>query len=87
MFQKQDPDYQGFTGTLKTDLRIGMGALVEVEVSYLDDEFVDIKVMYRGVDIADPIGNEGHNEIHKNIDANWRTLVQQAIREQKHEEH
>lgn len=84
MFKKQDPDYVGFTGTLKTDLRLGEGdALVEVELKIVDDETVEYLVMYRGVDVTDLMHLTQLGKIDAYFDNKWQELIQNSKQEAK----
>lgn len=77
----QDPDFKAWSGTIKTDMQIGQGALVEVEATFDDGDMMDITVMYRGVDIADTLNDVGQAEIDRHIDKHWRRLVRESERE------
>lgn len=87
MFENQDPDYRGFSGIIKTDLRIGMGGLVEVEATYDDDEPQEMTITYRGLEVGDILGSEAVDEIQKHIEKNWSKLVQDAIWERKNDQY
>lgn len=75
---KQNPHHTGWSGTIKTDMEIGQCALVEIEATVDDDETTALIVMYRGVDIADTLNNQGIAEIEKHIARNWQRLVSEA---------
>lgn len=77
----QDPDFKAWSGTIKTDMEIGQGALVEIEATVDDDETTAHIVTYRGVDIADTLNDTAISEIDAHIARNWQRLVRAAGRE------
>ena len=77
----QDPDFKAWSGTIKTDMEIGQGALVEIEATVDDDETTAHIVTYRGVDIADTLNDAGQKEIDRHISKHWRGLVHESERE------
>lgn len=74
----QAPDFQGWSGTIKTRMEIGQGALVEIEATIDDGDTQAVKVIFMGVDIADALGNEGLAEIDRHIAKHWQKLTQAA---------
>ena len=64
IMSNQDPDYEGFSGVLTTNMLIGAkNASVRVSATVEDDEVIDLEVFYKDTEISDALNEESFKEI------------------------
>lgn len=71
----QDPDYEGFSGVLTTNMLIGTNASVKVIATVEDDEVTDLEVFYKDTEISDALNEESFTEITNKLHKDWTNLV------------
>ena len=78
----QDPDYEGFSGVLTTNMLIGWAdASVRVIAAVEDDEVIDLKVFYKDTEISDALNEESFKEITNKLYKDWTNLVAASNKE------
>lgn len=79
--QTQDPDYTGWSGTLRYYYELGQGAVVHITATVVDDETTGHVVTFGGVDISDTLTDATLDEIARWQADKWRTLVREAAKQ------
>ena len=78
----QDPDYEGFSGALTTNMLIGWtDASVRVIAAVEDDKVIDLKVFYKDTEISDALNEESFKEITNKLYKDWTNLVAASNKE------
>ena len=77
----QDPDYEGFSGVLTTNMLIGANAPVRVIATVEDDEVIDLEVFYKDTEISDALNEAGFSEITDKLHKDWKNLVAKSNKE------
>ena len=77
----QDPDYEGFSGVLTTNMLIGANAPVRVIATVEDDEVIDLEVFYKDTEISDALNEESFKEITNKLHKDWKNLVAKSNKE------
>lgn len=78
----QDPDYEGFSGILTTNMLIGWAdASVRVIAAVEDDGVIDIEVFYKDIQISDALNEESFKEIINKLHKDWTNLVAASNKE------
>ena len=77
----QDPDYEGFSGVLTTNMLIGTNASVRVIATVEDDEVTDLEVFYKDTEISDALNEESFTEITNKLHKDWTNLVAASNKE------
>lgn len=82
IMSNQDPDYEGFSGVLTTNMLIGWAdASVRVIANVEDDEVIDLKVFYKDTEISDALNEESFTEITNKLHKDWTNLVAASNKE------
>ena len=82
IMSNQDPDYEGFSGVLTTNMLIGWAdAPVRVIANVEDDEVIDLEVFYKDTEISDALNEESFKEITNKLYKDWTNLVAASNKE------